>query len=613
MMISQETCVNQTSCQIVEIHYLLPETHCDRCERVAARFTTAERTAIDIDFAHPVLLRLAVSVHHCPACHHYFRAQPPFLRRDAIYTNQVIHKAVQSVYQDGMAMRRVAERMARDFWVRPSEGAIRGWCREYSSSLDFAGDYQPWVVSEFSGVLCVDEVYQDRLALLLAVDPATSDSDRLVGYQLIHGTVQANDVEGFLQHLKEIGIEPDEVITDGSQLYPAVLAKVWPQAAHQLCLFHETRRITRAVMKVIRDIHKQLPHPPPSANTLGGGPLRPHPPQEDATHPATQRWYWRQLHRHKQQLKVYELAQQGLSQRAIARQTGHHRQTVKGWLAQGVPVLPVAMPMELSGYASDLPLHQRRSQKQRLKRRVHSLAAEGLSYSAIARQVGIHRITVSRWLRQEPPPVEEARPSEPEEEKKSQVPPPVPWSSWEQVRQVREALREHRYLLLRHPRNLSEEEQLQMEALFSTPVGAEVYVAWSFLAEWYRLWFKEDGQRQCLAEARNRYERWRTNSAYRAVPHLRRVLDQMTEAKFESLSQFLRHPEWEATNNGAERAGRAFRHRQAPHFNLRKRENIENAIDVAACLHKEAALRPKPEAFHSCQRGRHPRQEPLPV
>ena len=76
----------------------------------------------------------------------------------------------------------------------------------------------------------------------------------------------------------------------------------------------------------------------------------------------------------------------------------------------------------------------------------------------------------------------------------------------------------------------------------------------------------------------------------------------MTAAKFESLSQFLRHPRWEATNNGAERAGRAFRHRQAPHFNLRKQESIENSINVIACLRKAAVLRPPLRPYHTCQR-----------
>ena len=85
------------------------------------------RTAIDIELDHPVLLLVTVSVHHCDPCKHYFRAQPPFLRPDAIYSNRVVEKAVQAVCLDGMAMRRVPARLARDFWVQPR--------RKHDSSL----------------------------------------------------------------------------------------------------------------------------------------------------------------------------------------------------------------------------------------------------------------------------------------------------------------------------------------------------------------------------------------------------------------------------------------------------------------------------------------------
>jgi len=112
--------VNQTICHIREIEYSLSMAPCDRCQQPAPFFTKAERTAIDINLEYPVLLHVTVSVHHCAECEHYFRAQPPFLQRGAIYANRVVDKAVQSVYEDGMAMRQVPTRMARDFWVCPS-------------------------------------------------------------------------------------------------------------------------------------------------------------------------------------------------------------------------------------------------------------------------------------------------------------------------------------------------------------------------------------------------------------------------------------------------------------------------------------------------------------
>ncbi len=131
----------------------------------------------------------------------------------------------------------------------------------------------------------------------LAVDPAAPDGDRLVGYQLVHGSVDSAAVEQFLIQLRAAGITPDEVITDGSALYPAVLAKRWPLAAHQRCLFHETRRVTRAAMEVIQALRRTLPQPPAKPGRLWGGPLNATPPTDNPDAPDYQRWQLRQATR----------------------------------------------------------------------------------------------------------------------------------------------------------------------------------------------------------------------------------------------------------------------------------------------------------------------------
>jgi len=48
----------------------------------------------------------------------------------------------------------------------------------------------------------------------------------------------------FLANLREHGFMPQVVVTDGSNLYPAVLAELWPKARHQLCVFHVIRTST---------------------------------------------------------------------------------------------------------------------------------------------------------------------------------------------------------------------------------------------------------------------------------------------------------------------------------------------------------------------------------
>src|SRR2546425_3375343 len=268
-MESSPTRINQSSVSVRRVRWVLPGAACDRCSRVAPRVWEVGRGAIDIDLDRPVLLQVTVSVHYCAACHHYFRAQPPFLRRDATYTDRVVAKAVASVLRDGMAFTRVAQRLARDFWVQPSERMVRLWCRAYADGLSLDGDYERWVVDAFSGVLCVDEVYQDRLALLVAVDPAAPAGDRLVGYQLVHGEVQQSDVARFLERLRAAGIAPDQVITDASPLYPAALRAVWPTAAHQLCLFHETRLVVDAVAQVVQETRAALPKAPRIQRPMG--------------------------------------------------------------------------------------------------------------------------------------------------------------------------------------------------------------------------------------------------------------------------------------------------------------------------------------------------------
>jgi hypothetical protein len=273
----------------------------------------------------------------------------------------------------------------------------------------------------------------------------------------------------------------------------------------------------------------------------------------------------------------------------------------------------------------DTLLRRRRLTPARLAR-VQGLAHEGLSHSAIARITGLHRVTVSRWLKTEPadvamlapdldgvPSLEDARPIEDPTatalaaEAVQAVPPPAPWTSWAEVAEVREALKEHRGLLLRRPDHLSREQQGTVTLLVTGPLADLVGVARRFLLDWYALWRTENGQRRPLTEAQERYERWRANPDYHALAPLRKVQDLMTPARFTKLSQFLRHPHWEATNNGAERTGRAFRHGQAPHFRLRTETAIDGALRVVAIQAKERTIAPPVPRTRLCPHGRHPR------
>ena len=49
------------------------------------------------------------------------------------------------------------------------------------------------------------------------------------------------------QEPQDSGLSPAVVVTDGSNLYPTTLAKLSPDACHQLCVFH-----------VLKDLHEQV-------------------------------------------------------------------------------------------------------------------------------------------------------------------------------------------------------------------------------------------------------------------------------------------------------------------------------------------------------------------
>ena len=63
---------------------------------------------------------------------------------------------------------------------------------------------------------------------------------------------------------------------------------------------------------------------------------------------------------------------------------------------------------------------------------------------------------------------------------------------------------------------------------------------------------------------KQRIERLKNDPRYRSLKHLGRLQARLDEEHFSKISRFLEQDRWEATNNGAERMGRAFRHLQKP-------------------------------------------------
>src|SRR4028118_451595 len=48
------------------------------------------------------------------------------------------------------------------------------------------------------------------------------------------------------------------VVTDGSNLYPEILAGLWPEARHQLCIFHVLKELHKHVLDAVRRLRRGL-------------------------------------------------------------------------------------------------------------------------------------------------------------------------------------------------------------------------------------------------------------------------------------------------------------------------------------------------------------------
>ncbi|WP_406698242.1 hypothetical protein V5E97_05235 [Singulisphaera sp. Ch08] len=165
-------------------------------------------------------------------CCSTFRTMPTSVESKARYDNKVRQAVLDRILEDGMSVERVIQSMHRDFLLDLSDGFVYDCLLHQAERLDMA-EHRRWVLEHFRGTLCVDELHLGRYALLLATDPL---NDLAVAFALVASN-DKDHMRRFLNNLKTWGLEPEVVVTDGSDIYPAVLAELWPAARHQLCVF----------------------------------------------------------------------------------------------------------------------------------------------------------------------------------------------------------------------------------------------------------------------------------------------------------------------------------------------------------------------------------------
>lgn len=231
-----------------------PKTYpCPTCGRRGHRKRRLDRFVRSLAYGQVVWLHVFYAEYtaRC-SCRKSFRSCPPDVCPRAEYDNLVREAVLNRLLDDGLNVQRTIACMRRDFLLDLSSGFIYD-CLDWGLARLGVAQQRSLAKQHFSGYLSVDELHLGDYTLLLATDPV---SDRVIGYRLVKVNDSAH-MRCFLRTLQYWGFEPKVVVTDGSNLYPAVLKEVWPAARHQLCVFHVLQDVTNQVLTALRRLRRQ--------------------------------------------------------------------------------------------------------------------------------------------------------------------------------------------------------------------------------------------------------------------------------------------------------------------------------------------------------------------
>lgn len=227
---------------------------CPQCGQRGRRKARHTRKVRDIAYGQVVIIELTTGEYRarCGCCT-TFRSQAEGIEPRAEYTNRVRQAVIDRLLQDGMSVNRLQQAMQRDFLLDLSDGFLYDCIDWKVRQADMPG-YRRWTLDNFSGTLCIDELHLGQHTLLLATDPI---GDFPVAFALVSANDQ-DHMRRFLQNLRKHGFTPEVVVTDGSNLYPAILAEIWPAARHQLCVFHVIKEINECILDALRRLRRKL-------------------------------------------------------------------------------------------------------------------------------------------------------------------------------------------------------------------------------------------------------------------------------------------------------------------------------------------------------------------
>ena len=115
------------------------------------------------------------------------------------------------------------------------------------------------MLADFSGYIAADELYDGPFCVLSIVDNRTF---RRISYEVLDHDPTHADLERFFRKfqslLEERALELRGITSDGSNLYPEPISTVFGDVPHQICEFHIIKEITKAVLRAVAKVRKEL-------------------------------------------------------------------------------------------------------------------------------------------------------------------------------------------------------------------------------------------------------------------------------------------------------------------------------------------------------------------
>ena len=114
-------------------------------------------------------------------------------------------------------------------------------------------------MDDFSGYIAADELYDGPYCVLSIVDNRTFKriAAKVLDDDPTHDGIR-DFFTGFKEALQTRGLTLEGITTDGSALYPVPIVNMFGEVPHQICEFHVLKELTKAVLRAVAKVRKEL-------------------------------------------------------------------------------------------------------------------------------------------------------------------------------------------------------------------------------------------------------------------------------------------------------------------------------------------------------------------